>query len=205
MGKRHNVFISYHHDEDKPFSYFDKRDFEYREEFEKMCSDEFDIMESKAVQDGDIPDDSSSDNTHRIIRDKYLRNSTVAVVLIGKETWRRKHVDWEIYSSLRKTEYNSRMGLIGILLPTYEKSNYKYDYENHKYHLDGGSGYCDKNTIPQRLAMNLDNGFAKVYDWSTNPYEIQQWIHEAFKRKDKINPDNSLPMYKKNRTADRWQ
>jgi len=184
MLVRHNVFISYHHDRNGNYSYWSKRDFEYRDDFERMCSREFNILVSKAVQDGDIASSSSSDNTHRIIRDKYLRDSTVTVVLIGNETWKRKHVDWEISSSLRQTAYNSRNGLIGILLPT---------------HQDYSKGQFYKNNIPQRLAMNIDNGFAKIYDWSNNPYEIQQWIYEAFQRRDKINPDNSLEMFTRNR------
>ena len=29
------------------------------------------------------------------IRDEYIRDATVAIVLIGPRTWQRKHVDWE--------------------------------------------------------------------------------------------------------------
>ena len=109
MTKRHKVFISYHHDNDQ----------EYRNEFERICSSQFDIMISKSVQDGDISSYSSADNTHRIIRDEYLRDSTVTIVLIGNDTWQRKHVDWEISSSLRHTMFNPRSGLIGIILPSF--------------------------------------------------------------------------------------
>lgn len=90
MTDRHKVFISYHHNSNE-FTW-EKKDHDFRNRFEKMCSRAFDIMMSKAVQEGDIPSDSSPDNTHRIIRDRYLRDSTVTVVLIGNDTWRRKHV-----------------------------------------------------------------------------------------------------------------
>lgn len=205
MSNKHKVFISYHHDDDKKlYDYFNKRDFEYREDFEKLCSKDFDIMLSKSVQDGDIPSHSSPENTHRIIRDDYLRASTVTVVLIGQDTWKRKHVDWEISSSLRETHYNPRSGLIGILLPTYKKYSSKYETEDNKHSIDNGVGFFDTTTIPQRVAMNLDNGFAKIYDWSENPYDIQQWIDEAFKRRNKIIPDNSLKMYDDNKYGINW-
>ncbi|MFD1988933.1 TIR domain-containing protein [Paenibacillus nicotianae] len=34
------------------------------------------------------------------IRTKQLKDSVITIVLIGKDTWSRKWVDWEIYSSL---------------------------------------------------------------------------------------------------------
>ena len=43
----------------------------------------------------------------------------MTIVLIGPCTWQRKHVDWEIGASLRKTRKNSRCGLLGILLPNH--------------------------------------------------------------------------------------
>lgn len=199
MYKRHKVFISYHHNGNEHV--WNHKDSDYRDRFERMCSRDFDIMISKAVQDGDIPSDSSPDNTHRIIRDEYLRDSTVTIVLIGNDTWRRKHVDWEISSSLRNTQYNPRSGMIGILLPTFiSKEWHLGNLKNNHYEVNNLPYYSvDKNTIPERLAMNLDNGFAKLYNWTENPYEIQQWIHDAFERRNKVTPDNSLPMYKRNR------
>ena len=176
MHKRHKVFISYHHNGNEYG--WGKKDSGYREEFEKKCGSDFDIMISKAVQDGDIPQDSSPDNTHRIIRDKYLRDSTVTVVLIGNDTWRRKHVDWEISSSLRQTQYNPRSGLIGILLPTFNAKEWHFGRLRNNHHQVYNLPYysVDKSMLPERFAMNLDNGFAKLYDWSENPYELQQWM-----------------------------
>ena len=129
------------------------------------------------------------------IRDEYLRDSSVTVVPVGKQTWQRKHVDWEIYSSLRNTQYNPRSGLIGIILPTYPRADYQ-----HYTH----------NTIPPRLSDNLkdrDDGnepFATIHNWSTDSNEIQQWLHEAFIRKDKITPINNRSMFGRNHVGDHW-
>lgn len=180
---RHNVFVSYHHDNDQAD----------RELFEDLFSDTHDILISKSVQIGDIDPKLSTDTIRQKIRDEYLSDSTVTVVLIGSETWKRKHVDWEIGSSIRQTKNSSRSGLMGILLPSY------HSYFSREY------GKFDHSEIPPRLSDNIKNGFAKIYDWSTNPESVQKWIHEAFERRNKINPDNSFPSFVNNKSGDRWQ
>ena len=105
--RRRKVFISYHHQEDQ----------EYKDRFVRMM-DEY--MEDKSVDTGDIIDKGLHvDEVRRRIRDEYIASATVTVVLIGRCTWQRKHVDWEISASLIDTFHNSRCGLLGIRLPTH--------------------------------------------------------------------------------------
>ena len=79
-----------------------------------------DDIVDKSVEDGDIDDDNLATETIRQkIRDDFIADATVTVVLIGPCSWQRKHVDWEIGSSLRDTKKNSRCGLLGILLPNH--------------------------------------------------------------------------------------
>ncbi|CAH0535393.1 hypothetical protein VST7929_02966 [Vibrio stylophorae] len=179
-NNRHKVFVSYHHANDQG----------YRNHFEEMFANQFNIMVSKSVQIGDIDPYLSTDRIRQKIRDEYLRDSTVTVVLIGSQTWQRKHVDWEISSSIRQTQFNPRSGLIGILLPTYPRAN---------------SNHYDKNTIPPRLYDNIQCGFAKIYNWSNDASLVQSWIHEAFQRRNKEIPDNSYPSFSNNRSGERWQ
>ena len=178
---RHKVFISYHHANDQY----------YRDYFDTIFSSVYNIIVSKSVQIGDIDSNLKADTVRQKIRDEYLRDSTVTVVLIGTDTWKRKHVDWEIGASIRRTSFNPRSGLLGIILPSYQRP-----YNRPK-------GY-DPYTIPPRLYYNVNNGFAKIYDWSNNPTIVQSWIHEAFERRDKIIPDNSYSSFKNNRNGDRW-
>ena len=179
MSNRHKVFVSYHHDNDQ----------EYRESFEGWFSDVYDIMVSKSVEIGDIHPNLKTDTIRQKIRDEHLRDSTVTVVLIGVETWKRKHVDWEIGASIRDTKLNPRSGLIGVFLPTHP------DYGRDKY---------IPHIIPPRLHYNVKCGFAKLYDWNNNPSQVQSWIDEAFKGRNKTNPDNSYPSFKNNRSGERW-
>jgi hypothetical protein len=149
-----------------------------------------DIIVARSVQIGDLDPNLKTETIRQKIRDEYLHDSTVTVVLIGTETWKRKHVDWEIGSSIRHTPYNPRSGLIGIILPTYPRS------DQSKY---------DPYTIPPRLYDNIKCGFASIYNWSEDAAFVQKWIHEAFERRNTVNPDNSFPSFANNRSGDRWQ
>lgn len=180
MSQRHKVFISYHHANDEP----------YRREFEYLFESTFDIFVNRSVQMGDLDSNLNTEYVRQQIRDRYLRDSTVTVVLVGTETWKRKHVDWEIGSSLRDTRLNSRSGLLGLLLPTYRKN---------------WDGTYDPHTIPPRLWDNVGCGFAEIQDWTTNAWTVQQWIHDAFSRRGRVQPDNSRPSFVNNRHGDRWQ
>mgnify|MGYP000877133488 CR=1 FL=1 len=179
MTQRHKVFVSYHHDNDQA----------YRDKFEKLFAAKHEIFVPKSVQIGDIDPYLPPETIRQKIRDQYLQESTVTVVLIGSQTWQRKHVDWEIGSSIRETKYNSRSGLIGILLPSYTKPN---------------PGEYNQYTIPPRLNDNIKCKFAEIYDWNTNPDVVQRWIHDAFLRRSKVIPDNSYPSFSKNRSGARW-
>lgn len=183
-SQRHRVFVSYYHAEDQG----------YRERFERLFSDIHDIMVSESVEIGDINPDLNTETIRQKIRDEYLRDSTVTVVLVGAHTWQRKFVDWEIGSSIRHTEKNPRSGLLGMILPTYPRPI----GEPTKY---------NPYTIPPRLYDNIQCGYAKIYNWSNDPDTVQSWIHEAFKRRDKNPPpDNSRDSFKNNRplSQERW-
>ena len=77
MTDVHKVFVSYYHDEDQ----------DYKNEFERMCRD---VIVSKSIQPGDIDADINTERVMQRIRDEYLKDSTVTVVLIGQHTWQRK-------------------------------------------------------------------------------------------------------------------
>lgn len=183
MNDKHRVFVSYYHREDQV----------YRERFEGLFSDFHGIMVSESVEIGDIDPNLKTETIRQKIRDKYLRDSTVTVVLVGAHTWQRKFVDWEIGSSIRHTEYNRRSGLLGILLPTYPRPP---DNPN-KYYI---------HTIPPRLHDNIECGYAKIYAWNEDPSTVQSWIHDAFllRRSAEILPDNSRDSFAKNRSDERW-
>jgi hypothetical protein len=178
---KHKVFVAFH-----------SADVEYKDKFEKICKD---VIVTRSVQDGDIPDGIATETTMQKIRDDYLSDSTVTVVLIGKNTWQRKYVDWEIYSSLRETKNSFRSGLLGILLPTYPRSE---------------PGKYTHNTIPPRLYDNTNRGdstkigYANIYEWIEDPQTIKKIVDEAFSKRDTVPVDISRDRFEKNRLGEQW-
>ena len=165
MTQRHKVFVSYHHENDR----------QYRRKFENLFAKHFKIMVSKSVDVGDIDPTDNPDRIIQVIRDKYIANASVVVVLVGRQTWQRKYVDWEIRSGLRHTKNNPRCGLLGIRL------------------------HNDSYRSPPRLNDNISCRFAKLYPWTDDPDKMQKYIHTAFVDKDKTNPDLSRNLFSKNR------
>lgn len=178
---RHKVFVSYHHSPEDQL---------YRNYFEELFADMNGVMISRSVQIGDIDPNLPPERIRQKIRDEYLRDSTVTVVLIGPETWKRKHVDWEIGSSIRQTLYSSRSGLLGIILPTYPRSDpTKYNHF----------------TIPPRLHDNIECDYAHIYNWSEDATKIKGWIDRAFRERAQVEPDNSYPNFVNNHSGERWR
>lgn len=171
---RHRVFISYHHDDQA-----------YKDWFIQFMED--DIVD-ESVGDGDINEYIATETIRQTIRDNFIRDATVTMVLIGQCTWQRKHVDWEIGSSLRDTRLNSRCGLLGILLPN---------------HPNAQAAQYNLSLVPPRLADNVsgDDPYAIVYNWSYSPTEIRNWIHWAFERRERTPPNNSREQYRHNRSG----
>ena len=84
------VFISYHHANDQWA----------KDELQRWAAT-YGLFEDVSVNTADVDDNLPTERIRCKIRDEYLRDSTVTIVLVGTETKGRKHVDWEIYSSMR--------------------------------------------------------------------------------------------------------
>ena len=172
---RHKVFISFH-----------EEDIEYKDRFVRMMKRH---VVDKSVEVNDIDDRNIKTETIRQrIRDKFIADATVTIVLIGPCTWQRKHVDWEIGSSLRATKNNSRCGLVGLLLPNHP------EYEKRKH---------NPRLIPPRVADNCkgDDPYAVIHKWPIPwaPVRIRGWIHRAFTRRTGTAPSNARAQFKRNR------
>ena len=173
---KYKVYVSYHHCIE---------DQEYRNHFEEILLANQDVVIMKSVQIENI----ESNLDVETIREKYLKDSTVTVVLIGFDTWQRKQVDWEIGASIATTKNNPRSGLLGIILPTYHKND-TFKYNEH--------------TIPPRLYDNIKCGFSSIHNWDTDPFIIQRWIHDAFERKTRFDSDNSRSIFADNLLGSEW-
>lgn len=156
---RHKCFVSFHQPDETEAS-----------EFVEKFQDAF-IPRVLGVSAED--DFINSDNTDYImdqIRERYLTDSTVTIVLIGKCTWARRYVDWEVYSTLRNDKNNRRSGLIAITLPS-------------------AADYSGKQ-LPPRVADNVDDskGYARWYKYPSSITGFRDMVQEAFEaRSSKAN------------------
>ena len=192
---KHKVFLSFHHQDDC-----------YRQQFERQFSNEFDpVFVNRSIQDGDIDPNYKTDAIRRNIRENYISDSSVTIVLIGQNTWQRKHVDWEIGYSLTTSNLNTRSGLIGILLPSYSPHYDSYFNSNcvQKWTENNSRIYTPCN-IPPRLYDNIQSGYAKIYPYPTSSHELKKWIHEAFQRRENGLHRNSRDYFANNRNSSHW-
>ena len=117
----HKVFVCYHH----------KNDQWYKNELISWA-EKNQVFIDGSVGLGEIPEDWDDQTVREHIRDEYLRDTTVTIVLVGTETKYRKHVDWEIYSSMHDGKKNKKSGIIVILLPSAKSSYYTCGFDNEK-------------------------------------------------------------------------
>lgn len=141
---KHKCFISYHEADKKAV-----------DDFCETFSGTF-IRRGITMED-DIIDSDNTDYVMQRIRELYLQDSTVTIVLIGKCTWARKFVDWEVQSSLRQSKNApSPNGLVAIQL-----------WESYK-------------TLPDRVLSNVNSEYASFYKYPANGGILSNIIDSAF-------------------------
>ena len=152
---RHRVFISYHHANQREV-----------DDFVTTFSDERHVFIKRGLGEEMSQDIINSTNTTYVmnrIRSLYLGNSTVTIVMIGRCTWARRYVDWEIQASLRAGAATTRNGLLGIVLPSAARNP----------------------TAPNRLNLNLSRNpavaYARWYDYPQRRDALAGWIDDAFR------------------------
>ena len=62
--------------------------------------------------------DWTSQQIREYIRDEHLKDTSVTILLVGTETKNRKHIDWELFSSMYDGKKNKKSGILVINLPS---------------------------------------------------------------------------------------
>lgn len=149
---RHKCFVSYHAD-----------DMPEVETFIDDFGSEFIARSVGVTVEDDFVDSDDEDYIKRRIREEYLTDSTVTVVLLGKCTWSRMFVDWETSSSLRNDANNKRSGLLVYPLPSMNNSA----------------------TLPDRVKDNwvegdLASSYSRYLSYPTSASSVRSSIENAF-------------------------
>ena len=135
--KNTKVFISFH-----------RADYKYKERIVQ-------ILEENKIPFYCVPDTANFDgSSHQDIAEqlcKKMDDCNILLCIVGKETYSRPHVDWEIHNAL-KGEVGARKGIIAVMLESRQ---------------DSKSSICNK-TFPLRLRENIDyvvlEQFASISD-----------------------------------------
>lgn len=205
---RHRVFISYYHHDDQDY----KDILINMKEFDWSTMRTQSIFEDCSVHENEIDDTGlTSEEIRRIIRDDYIKDATVLILLCGQNTKKRKHIDWEIHAAMYDSETNRQMGIIVINLPTISQSIRASSNEekpllsnsSNWYRIDNRTDY--EQHYPYMPSRIIDN-FVKdvpitVVDWnriSSNPQILKELIDNAFKRRFDFSYDHSAPLRKQN-------
>lgn len=153
---RRKCFISYHHTDQQAVDQF-VRDFDHA----------YDCFIARGLGEempGDVINSTNTDYVMAKIRERFLADSTVTIVMIGRCTWARRYVDWEIQSSLRRGEYTIPNGLLGIRLST-------------------------AGSFPERFVANLSSDWPRMdcygrhMDYPTSVWDLTNAIEAAYQRR----------------------
>ena len=195
---RHKVFISYHHAEDQA----------YKDALMRY-GEGAGVFISKSVGEGDIDPENKPETIRRTIRDEHLKDSTVTIVLAGRETRKRKHVDWEIYSSMYDGPVNKKNGIAVITLPSAGGAEYYPDTES----AIRDFGVARESIVPMtqvdywalgpRLERNLVEGRIWVLRWERfeqEPERVKRLVEKAWAGREYAKYDMSLHPMRYNRS-----
>ena len=154
-GTRRKVFIS-HYREDKT----EVDDFiDYFGNQERV----FTPFVLGANDNDDFINSTDADYVMGQIRKKYLQDTTVTIVLIGKCTHSRRYVDWEIKSSLTQGQTLPN-GLIGILLPSQNSA-------------------CLPPRFEENWEREKENCYARYLYYPSTFTQLGQWIDDAYNKR----------------------
>lgn len=200
---KHKIFISYYHSDDQT----------YKDIITDVWNRSGDLFDDYSVNDGDIDDENMSDEQIRQkIRDEYIRDATVLVLLCGKNTKHRKFIDWELHAAMYDSEKNPKMGILVINLPG--SNNLVRACEDREKEIvspnTNWTSYTTKKeyedhypSLPQRL---IDSLYQKKSDitfvnWETiasDHNKLIELIDFAFKRRKTVEYYLADPLRRKN-------
>jgi len=146
---RHRCFVSYHVDDEAEVT-----------QFLNAFGDQIIATVVGVTADDDFVDSDDTEYIMRQIRERYLKSTTVTIVLVGKCTRTRRFVDWEVYSSLRDYEGYSHSGLVAINL----------------------SSMGTTGALPGRVSDNVDSDkkYARYWTYPVSKSDLRSNIDIAY-------------------------
>ena len=164
-----NVFLSFH-----------QADANEVEQFAATHRAYFNDIRTVGVRDvdTDIPVKGDSGNAEYVIqriRGKYIAGTSCTIVLIGRCTWARRFVDWEVAATLRNNVNDPRGALIAVQLPSAAMNNWIH--------------------LPEKVKMNIawdanqnQSGYGRFYAHPPDGVTLETWVEQAIHRRNTMAP-----------------
>lgn len=146
------VFISYH-----------RADHKYRKAIEE-------ILKANNIAYYAVQEDANFNNlNHQYIKDVINENMfdcDILLCIVGKETYSRPHVDWELHEAL-KGDVNKRKGILVVLLEKRLDNKNDINYETFPNRLQDNESYI---VIEQFCSLHtkITNALEEALDKSWN-------------------------------------
>ncbi|WP_169811104.1 TIR domain-containing protein [Nocardia amamiensis] len=178
-----SVFVSYHHG----------RDADARERFERENGS---VVRSSSIYPGEI---SRGPEVRREIR-KRIAGCDFVVVLIGRDTYSRRWVDWEVRAALTCSRDRRPVPVLGILLPEMQElgsvlaDRLTVNSAESATAIRARSDQLSRDlmaaygtTIPPRLLDNLLSGYAAMVSWPSSPDSLHSALTDSAGRSSPVN------------------
>lgn len=143
------VFISYH-----------RADTKYRHKVEN-------ILRNAGIRRYAVPEDADFNGKyHQHIKDTILKGMNdcdVLLCIVGKETYSRPHVDWELHEAL-KGGIDTRRGILAVMLEKRGDSKNAIDYATFPNRLQDNEDYIvieQFASLQDRIVESLNEALAK--------------------------------------------
>ena len=153
---------------------YHRDDQEEVDKFIETFDHERDVFIARAVGSDQTMDEliesDDDDSVMRRIREEHIRDSTVTLVFVGKNTWSRKFVDWELAASLHQgSKAGLPNGVLAILSPELSEA-----------------------ILPDGFVDNWESGYGKFHPYPKNRTQLSKWIDQAFGAREDEGKRNSI-------------
>ena len=203
--KKHKVFISYHCADS------------YYKNYLIMLNDLNNIFDDHSYHVPEMPPHTRKKTIMREIWENGLKDASVTLLLVGKDTRRRKYIDWEIQLSMIDEGKHKRCGILVVNLPTFYENNSEFltahgDLEESKLYPHvteweevNSREECERMfpCMPERILNNLvrPSVTISVVPWNVivySPNNLALMLELTHRNRMNCNYDHSAPRRKNN-------
>lgn len=186
----------------KCFVSFKKEDMSYKNELIRKL-DNADVIDK--VLDREIQS-YNSDYIMSVIRNDYLKDSTVTIFLIGEHSSENEGMDYlgdknhfikrELQATLYNGKYNTRSGLLGVVLPNMYDKIYKGSYKCNNCNYNHNSVDINDSTVIREFSSNYyitphygcgwgeEERYAILVKWDDFINDPEKYIEDAYNKRN---------------------